>query len=373
MAKRKHYKNSDALRVFGWVADKVGTGYHRMHAPLAQLNLSPEWATKCEMWLESKNAFGDKYDLLIGQRTSTKEAFTLWKTLVHPSAPATIYEVDDWLFGVERENIVAYDFFSQPEVQDTMATAMYLADAMTVSCEPLKERLAPFNPNIYVIPNYLSERFLSAPERSTKAHEGVVVGYTGGSSHFTDIVANAVPIRQAMRKHPKAIFRSYGQDFTPIWAMSNYQQIPWQPSIPAYTDSISMDIGLCVLRDNDFNNCKTPIKALEYAFKGIPAIANNVTPYKEFIIHGETGFLVNTDEDWKLYLEELINNPDLRYEMGCNAFEQAQQWTLEGHIHERAAIFERVISTDRDVKEHKWELIAADLKRKNASKAFLSL
>ena len=356
MAKKKR-KNRDALRVFGWQADDGGCGQERIEAPLDTLNRLADWSCSHSSWLNAQDLHEHRYDLVIGQRTSSPEAFQLWQALVNPLGPATIYEVDDFLFGVEPTNRTAHEFFSMESTQRIMATSLYLADAVTVSCEPLKEALSQFNPNIYVIPNYQPKRYLQAPRRATSAD--VVVGYGGGSSHTLDILANVAGIRSAMAANEHVTFRNYGQNFAQEFALPRFEYVPWQKQKRAYMESLRLDVGICPLRDTQFNRCKTSIKALEYAMKGVPCVASNVTPYKEFVVDGVTGFLVDTAEEWHDALHELVNNPDLRYELGCNAYELACAWTLEGHIDERAAIYEQVISIDRDAKHNKWRQVKA--------------
>lgn len=70
--------------------------------------------------------------------------------------------------------------------------------------------------------------------------------------------------------------------------------------------------------DNQFNQCKSPLKYLQYSAVGLPSICSNVTPYKELIQSGVNGFLVdNTVEKWQeaiiniLYKTETLNEVSL--------------------------------------------------------------
>jgi hypothetical protein len=65
-----------------------------------------------------------------------------------------------------------------------------------------------------------------------------------------------------------------------------------------------------------FASSKSYIKALEYAALGIPVIASDAEPYRDFVVHGVTGFLVRRDHEWLSYLRELASDDGLRQSMG---------------------------------------------------------
>ena len=79
--------------------------------------------------------------------------------------------------------------------------------------------------------------------------------------------------------------------------------------------SFKFDIGLTPLRDRQFNRCKSNVKYLEYSAMKIPTIASPVEPYKNNI-----GLFSKSKEDWINNLEELINNKELRLQLGQSAY-----------------------------------------------------
>ncbi len=74
-----------------------------------------------------------------------------------------------------------------------------------------------------------------------------------------------------------------------------------------YIESIDFDIGLAPLKDNAFNQYKSPIKVIEYSSLGIPWIASNLLPYREICIKwGWRGRLCSKPEDWIELLNPLL-------------------------------------------------------------------
>jgi glycosyltransferase involved in cell wall biosynthesis len=96
-----------------------------------------------------------------------------------------------------------------------------------------------------------------------------------------------------------------------------------------YYQAIDFDIGLAPLIPSMFNRSKSHIKALEYAALGIPVIASDEPPYRDFVIDGVTGFLVRREHEWGQRLRDLVNDDAMRESMGVKAREHAAQFSIE--------------------------------------------
>ena len=64
---------------------------------------------------------------------------------------------------------------------------------------------------------------------------------------------------------------------------------------------------------------------IETATCGLPVVAFNIPGCREGVIHEETGFLVDTFDEFAQRLRELINSPELRERMGSRGYEHARQ------------------------------------------------
>ncbi|MCC7051162.1 MAG: glycosyltransferase family 4 protein, partial [Bacteroidia bacterium] len=80
-----------------------------------------------------------------------------------------------------------------------------------------------------------------------------------------------------------------------------------------------IDIGVYPLPNEDWVYGKSGLKALQYMALGIPTVATAIGANFRIIENEETGFLVNTKEEWKEKLELLCNNPELRKKIGMAA------------------------------------------------------
>lgn len=80
-----------------------------------------------------------------------------------------------------------------------------------------------------------------------------------------------------------------------------------------------LDIGLYPLPNEEWVLGKSGLKALQYMALGIPTVATAIGANFRVIENGESGFLVNTDGEWVNALSKLIENPELRKEIGEKA------------------------------------------------------
>ena len=90
-----------------------------------------------------------------------------------------------------------------------------------------------------------------------------------------------------------------------------------------------IDIGICPAIDNEFNNCKSALKLLEYSAMGIPSICSDIYPYRhESLRKGQKDpchFVCNKEEQWKSALINLIENPKLRFLVGMEMHEYVKE------------------------------------------------
>ncbi len=96
----------------------------------------------------------------------------------------------------------------------------------------------------------------------------------------------------------------------------NVELCPWSVATEA-RDLATADIGISWLADIPFNRGKCGLKVLQYMAAGLPVVANPIGVTPQLVIHGETGFLASTAEEWAEAIARLAANPDLRRQMGA--------------------------------------------------------
>ena len=71
---------------------------------------------------------------------------------------------------------------------------------------------------------------------------------------------------------------------------------------------------------NNFHNCKSPIKYLDYGMSSIPTIFSDAYIYQGVVKHLETGILTrNNHSSWLYWLRRLLLDKKLRYKLATNS------------------------------------------------------
>lgn len=79
------------------------------------------------------------------------------------------------------------------------------------------------------------------------------------------------------------------------------------------------DVGVYPLDDDDWGRGKCGFKAIQFMACGVPVVAAPVGVNREIIQDGVNGFLAATRDEWVRKLRRLIEDPDLRRDMGRRA------------------------------------------------------
>jgi glycosyltransferase involved in cell wall biosynthesis len=207
---------------------------------------------------------------------------------------------------------------------------------VTVSTPYLAELYAPYNSNIRILPNCVKAELLDMPR---KRRDRVTIGWQGGLSHLVDMCVIQDELTGVLQANPDVDMHFIGQDFSPMtWVRSpqlkaRCRYTPWSDDVGDYYKAVDFDIAIAPLADVPFNRAKSHLKALDAAARGIPIVAQDMEPYREFVRDGETGYLVRTGEEWAKRITDLIHDAAAREEMGAAAKKVAERYTMQGNWH----------------------------------------
>jgi glycosyltransferase involved in cell wall biosynthesis len=102
------------------------------------------------------------------------------------------------------------------------------------------------------------------------------------------------------------------------------------------------DVGISWLPDHPWSQGKCGLKVLQYMAAGLPVVANSVGVHREMVVHRQTGFLVDTPQEWAEAVRILANDADLRRAMGEEGRKRVE---LHYHPQPWAEQFVRVVET----------------------------
>jgi glycosyltransferase involved in cell wall biosynthesis len=188
--------------------------------------------------------------------------------------------------------------------------------------------MAVHQTNVRVVPNALDERIWADlhPVPKLGRPSPLRILYMGTATHANDLALIEPAIRRIQEEFRSEVsFEIMGVTPEPVeWAERVTPPSSASRSYASFVNWIKAQnrwhIGVAPLEDTDFTASKSAIKALDYAGLGLAVVASDVHAYRQMIVSGETGLLVNNDVDaWFQALRSLIRRPGLRFRLAAEA------------------------------------------------------
>jgi len=265
-----------------------------------------------------------------------------------------VFEIDDLLLRMPE------DHSHRSEYIGALAAMLYAiidADMVTCSSNALVDYLTQFNPNTYLLNNYLNDRLwtLHAPHSSSNSADQIIIGYMGGETHQLDLEAIREVLLGIVKKYEgQVILRFWGGRPPEVFLESPYTdwiQI-YQENYPEFVKFLNQqrcDIFIAPLRDNQFNKTKSALKFLEYSALGVPGVYSAMEPYDQVVVHGTNGYLAASQADWEKHLLQLIEHQELRVQIAQQAQKTlTDNWLLSHHYVEWLAAYQSAIAIVND-------------------------
>lgn len=218
-----------------------------------------------------------------------------------------------------------------------------MANQVIVGSSYLAEHARRFNSRVEVLPIGLPVDDYGA--EGVAREDGKVRLVWIGSRSSLDYLGQLGPVLKAIgTRSPHAVLRIISDSFVEPFGLP-VEKLIWSPE-NRRIGLASSDIGLAPLPDNPFTRGKCTFKVLEYSASGLPVIASPVGTNPDHVIEGVTGFLVSGDAAWLDRATRLIENPELRRQMGERGRRHAAQYDSK-RIGARLAELLRTCLADR--------------------------
>lgn len=331
-----------------------GVGYYRLIQPARALqkfskhtvDVMGKEAVMFGNNLDNWDKVFQKYDVLwIASVYGEQEMAAIYYWAQHHKKKV-IMDVDDNYLDLPKSNPMYEQFAEGKKQRALFSTSISFADVVTVSTEPLRDRLREHFKKVYG----LDKKFVVAPNMNTLADwdftpverpvDKFVIGYAGSNSHQDDLIMVMPSLAKIMKKYPHVhleIMGSVPKDKIKEYfggagfnddALGRIALVPSTDSFNTYPEHLAKQpwhVGICPLVDTAFTRAKSHIKWMEYSMYKIPTIASRVYPYymdigeRKTIEHGETGYLCR-DHEWFDTLDDVISNYEVRKVVGNNAY-----------------------------------------------------
>lgn len=284
-------------------------------------------------------SYADKFSVFIFHRVLYTEKVARCIERIKSLGKEIIFEADDLVYdpqflkymagyddmnAFERklyENGLGREIINDPYVKVCTASTTFLADK-------LREK----GKRVFVVRNRVSREDVARAEgilREAKKDASVVrVAYLSGTqSHNKDFATIIPALRTLFERHPSWHLVLVGPLNTGDQLQAfgeRIEQVPFLPRAEYFAAVARMDITLAPLEiGNPFCESKSELKWFEAGLVGVPTVAAATGTFREAITDGVDGYVAGTTEEWVEKIGKLINDADLRKQMGEKAREAA--------------------------------------------------
>jgi len=300
-------------------------------------------------------------DLVVIQDTGSPTGTASAQFLIKNKIPY-IAEFDDFIHHVSPNNIHGYPAWNPSTLYIHRAMEMARsAFAITVSTPQLAREYFPYNPTVYIIPNYLDKEKWNNPIIKRQDNK-IRIGWMGGNAHADDLKMISNVLNKIIKESKgKVIFETMGmtkqelsgvfpfKDFSAVCPHCGYEgdvhNFPGesQNDYPFILTSKGWDIALAPVINNAFGNSKSDLKIKEYAAAGIPIIASPITPYKESADNGVDIVFANDFNEWYNEINGLIKNVKRREDMARKNKEWAKKNWIQDNTKNIFEVYKQVL------------------------------
>ena len=178
----------------------------------------------------------------------------------------------------------------------------------------LAEYAEEFNPNVIVIPTVLNTSHFRPMPKSTR--ERLIIGWTGIEYNFPYLKILEPALSSICERYQVEIViisNSHPKDLS-----FPFRFVAWNgdQEVEQFNE---LDIGVMPLQMDEWCRGKCGLKLLQYMALEIPAVATPVGVNRQIVQNGRNGFLAESAEEWEKHLTALIENSELRANMGRQA------------------------------------------------------
>ena len=283
-----------------------------------------------------------QYDLVYIFLWVTPFGFPVFEMLYCAIAKRIIYDIDDLVY-ITNKNAPWYS-----KLFKTKHKPIYLmkkADHV-ITCTPyLNQFVRRFNNNTTDISSTVdtSKKYVCVnPYTNDKP---LVIGWSGSHSTIQHFVTIKNVLAAIQQKYPQIKIKVMGGSNIAIENLK-IDSIEWseEKEIPTLQ---SFDIGIYPLPDEQWVYGKSGLKAIQYMSLGIPTIATAIGTNFRVIENGISGYLVNSEEEWIEKLVLLIENPDLRKQIGIAARLKVEEYfSVAANQHKYLSSFTSVLQSE---------------------------
>ncbi|PID52802.1 MAG: hypothetical protein CR972_00090 [Candidatus Moraniibacteriota bacterium] len=289
----------------------------------------------------------DKFSVFIFHRTLYTDSIVEMIEKIKKVQKTIIFETDDLVY--DPKYLHHMDYYKKMNVlekklyENGVGGEILRDDYVkiaTTTTHFLSDKLKEFNKTVFIVPNRLSVKDVtyaqSALREKRNNEKEVRLGYFSGTiSHNKDFATITDALVRIMEKYgyvrlflvgPLDIDNILVQKFS-----KRIVQLPYVPRKKHFVNIAQCDINLAPLeRNNPFCEAKSELKFFEAGIVKVPTVAVANHTFSQVIVDGVDGYVASGKEEWVEKLSQLIEDRDMRQNIGEKAYQKVlQQYTTQ--------------------------------------------
>ena len=255
-------------------------------------------------------------------RVASPEAWPYVMALISSGKPYA-YLIDDnfWLL---LDQTPLGDFYKNWSVRKTLETAVSGASIVLCHSRRFRDFLHNYNSRVAVVPAYFDfECLADLPEQLPEPEERRI-GIVANISRAADLAMIVPAIQSIADQADEDVFFEFCGYIPP--ELTGHPKIRYFEPVRDYPTFIRMQygrnwlFGLAPLQETAFSSYKSNNKFREFGGCRTAAIYSDVTVYRESVVDGQTGWLVENSADaWRDKMLTVLANSALARQIGVNA------------------------------------------------------
>ncbi|UCB56958.1 MAG: glycosyltransferase family 4 protein [Candidatus Omnitrophota bacterium] len=204
----------------------------------------------------------------------------------------------------------------------------------------MKELVGRYNSNVTVIPTAIDTDKFIVKDLSLHNNK-LILGWIGSPSTLPYLLHIKRPLQKISEKYNVALkIVGGGRDVKMPGVEVINEKWTLKNDIQSFQ---SLDIGLYPLPQDERAMAKTPFKTIQYMSVGMPVVASQAGAIGNIIKDGINGFLALTEEDWLKKLSILIENAQLRRDLGVEGRRTVEErYSVKGNAPKFLEILQNV-------------------------------
>ena len=263
-------------------------------------------------------------DTIIFQRPLAREFLDYMKNAKAYSNAFKVYEIDDLITNIPIKN-----YFKSKHPKDTvrlLREGIAQVDRLIVSTPGLADAYFNWNTDIQVLELKLPPVWWGNLKVTRTEHKKPRVGWAGGSSHLGDLELISDVVKDLADEVDWIFFGMCPKELRP-YVKEFHNGVPIH-MYPQKLASLDLDLAVAPLENNQFNDCKSNLRLLEYGACSYPVICSNTRAFVESKL--PTHIVKNKFKEWTAAIRSHINDRDACLAKGKELAHQVKtNWMLQ--------------------------------------------